>query len=425
MTSVHFLYSRAVNLFDTAAILTVLAAAFGVFNERVLRLPSTIGTMLIALSVSLLAVLLDGLFPFWGLRASFDGFLLGIDFNRTLMQGMLSFLLFAGALHVDLEQLLKRRWVILSLAVFGVLISTAIVGAATYFLLRLAGFATPPTLCLVFGALISPTDPVAVLGLLKEMKASPELEAQIAGESLFNDGIGVVVFLAAVALAGLAPGQAELTASGVAALFMREVLGGIALGLLSGFLAYRALLAVKNHSLELLITLALVLGCYSLCIHLHASGPIAVVLAGLFIGNHGKRFAMSEDGARRIGDFWNLLDEFLNALLFLLVGLEIFIVHPTAPEIAAGLVAIPVVLLARFAAVGLPISALNLQREFAPGIIPILTWGGLRGGISVALALSLPEFPGKRLLLTATFAVVLFSVLVQGLSIGRLVRRYR
>jgi CPA1 family monovalent cation:H+ antiporter len=430
------------NAFDIAAILITLAAIFEYINYRLLKLPSTIGIMSIALVSSIIMLLIDAVVPSWHLRETLAGFLVDIDFNEALMHGMLCFLLFAGALHVELDNLLSRKWTIGSLATIGVVLSTAVIGSMTWLLFSVLGMDVPFMVCLVFGAIISPTDPIAVLGLLKELKAPKTLEAKIAGESLFNDGVGVVVFLALVSVAGLSGGghggggvehaaeaavhaaEAVSTSSsvdvvGIGILFIQEVVGGLLLGLGFGYVAYRALKSIDYHQLELLITLALVMFMYALSFWLHVSGPIAVVVAGLFIGNHGKRFAMSEGTASHVDAFWSMVDEIMNAVLFLLIGLEVFAIHMTGKGWIAAVAVVPIALLARLIAVSVPIAFLRRIREYPRGIVQILTWGGLRGGISVALVLSLPEFEQKELLLSCTYAVVLFSVLVQGLTMRR------
>ncbi len=416
------------NAFDIAAILITLGAVFGYINHRLLRLPSTVGILSIALVSSLIVLATDYMVPSWQLRTTLSGFLVEIDFNTALMHGMLCFLLFAGALHVELADLLANKWTIGAMATLGVAISTALVGALTYGLFQLFGFEVPLLICLVFGALISPTDPIAVLGLLKELRADKDLETNIVGESLFNDGVGVVVFFVLASLAGLGggaeAGHTEISFSGVAVLLFSEVAGGVLLGLGLGYTAYRALKSIDYHQLELLITLALVMFMYSLSFWLHVSGPIAVVVAGLFIGNHGKRIAMSPRTTEHVDAFWEMVDEILNAVLFLLIGLEVFALQLREQALLAALLVVPIVLAARLVSVAIPITALRWFRKYTRGIVPILTWGGLRGGISVALVLSLPSFPAKDLLLTATYAVVLFSVLVQGLSLRRVFTYY-
>ncbi len=411
------------SLFNMSALLLTLAAGFGYVNHRWLRLPTTIGLVVIALFVSFAMMGLDWLFPELGFRATVSRTLTAIDFHKTLMEGMLSFLLFAGALHVDLDEFLARKWVIGLLASLGVMTSTVLIGLIMYPLFSLAGFEVPLILCLVFGALISPTDPVAVLGILKLVKVPPSLEAKIAGESLFNDGVGVVIFSILLAMATAESGGAPMGAGNVIILFVQEALGGALLGLAAGYIAYRAMKSMNEHNLEVLITLALVSGAYALALMLHLSGPIAVVLAGILIGNKGKRLAMSETTRDHVEKFWSLTDEILNAVLFLLIGFEVMALSVTADMLWLMAAAVPVALGARFISVSVPITLLGLSREFMPGAIRVLTWGGLRGGISVALALSLPDIPEKGVLLGAAYAVVVFSIIVQGLSMKALVKR--
>jgi CPA1 family monovalent cation:H+ antiporter len=414
-------------LFNIAAILLVLAALIGYVNHRFFRLPHTIGLMVITLGMSSLVLLADALWPGLDLKKAAAEYVGRVDFGRTLMDVMLSFLLFAGALHVKLEDLLERKFAISILATVGVLMSTAIVGGLAWLIFRWVGFDVGFGPCLVFGALISPTDPVAVMGLLKTAKAPRSLEAKIAGESLFNDGVGVVMFtvLAVVFHLKGAEGHEVSDALEVGLFFVQEVVGGGGLGLLFGYIAYRALRSIDQYQLEVIISLALVMGVYALANALHCSGPIAVVIAGLFIGNPGRRFAMSDVTVDHMEKFWSLIDEILNSVLFLLIGLEIFMIDfGSAKLIEAGLLAIPVVLIARFVSVSIPISMLKVRQQFSAGVIPILTWSGLRGGISVALVFSLNPFPHKDLLVVCTYFVVLFTVIVQGLTVKPLLKRY-
>lgn len=411
------------SLFNLIALVVTLAAVCGWVNHKWFRLPHTIGLVVIALGVSFAALLVDALVPSLGLEQTVRATLTDIDFHDTLMTGMLGFLLFAGALHVDLDALVSRWTAIATLATVGILMSTGLVAVATYQLSGMVGLEIPFAYCLVFGALISPTDPIAVLAILKQTDVPSSLEAKIAGESLFNDGVGVVLFTILVAIAAGGDGHgAALTAGGVAQLFVTEAVGGVALGLLGGYVAYRAMRAINEHNLEVLITLALVMGTYAVALRLHVSGPIAMVVAGLFIGNHGARFGMSDTTRDHVEKFWSLLDEILNSLLFLAIGFEVFTLTFTPAIVSMALVAIPLVLLVRFVSVSLPIRALGRWHEFTPGAIPVLTWGGLRGGISVALALSLPPSPIRDQILAATYAVVVFSIVVQGLTIERVVR---
>jgi len=407
-------------LFNIAAVVLALAAAFGYVNHRWLGMPQNIGLVVIALVASLAVIGLDALFPSLGFQSAVRDALARIDFQETLMKGMLSFLLFAGALHVNLGDLMKRKYAIASMATFGVMISTFLIAYAMFFISAAVGLDIPLAYCLVFGALISPTDPIAVMGILKTVKVPETLEAKIAGESLFNDGVGVVVFTIMVALATGSGG--DLGALSIASLFVMEAFGGAALGLAMGYGVYRALKSIDEHNLEVLMTLALVMLTYGLAFALHVSGPIAMVAAGLLIGNHGTRFAMSEKTRDHVEKFWSLLDEILNAVLFLLIGFEVIALTFTAPTAWAMVLSIPVALAARLISVAAPIALLGVKREFTKGAVPVLTWGGLRGGISVALALSLPDVAAKEPILAMTYGVVVFSIVVQGLTVKRVVQ---
>ncbi len=408
-------------VFELAALLVVLAAALGFLNYRLVSLPHTVGLTVMGALASFALVGIDAVAPGFGIRAVVDAVLGEVDFARTLLDALLSFLLFAGALHVDLTYLLQRRWLVLALATFGVLLSTAMIGLAFWHLAGWFGFGLPLLWCLVFGALISPTDPVAVMSILKTLGVPPALEAAIAGESLFNDGVGVVLFLILLAAAG---GGEALSVGRALELFFVEAAGGFLLGLGLGWIAYRAMKAIDEHNLEVLISLALVMGGYALAGRLGVSGPVAMAAAGLLIGNHAYNYAMSDRTRRHLTDFWSLLDEILNSVLFLLIGLEVAAIDFAFSHILAGLIAIPLVLVARAASIGLPFALLRGLYDFAPGAYAVMVWGGLRGGISIALALLLPAGPLRDTVLTATFLVVLFSVVVQGTTIGLLARRF-
>ncbi|MFC1880670.1 cation:proton antiporter [Thermodesulfobacteriota bacterium] len=403
-------------LFNILAILITLSAGFSYLNHRFIRLPNTIGLMVIALLVSLgLAAL--GPFGF-GLQEDAHRLLASIDFDETLLHGMLSFLLFAGALHINLENLARQKYIIGLLATFGVLGSTVIIAFISRWVLALLGTDLPMIYCLLFGALISPTDPIAVLGILKKVGVSESLETKICGESLFNDGVAVVVFLVFLKIA---TGNHEVTALSVLGLFFKEALGGVLFGLLIGWVAYWMLKSIDNYQVEVLITLALVAGGFALADELHLSGPIAIVVAGLLIGNHGRLLAMSDPVREHLDTFWELVDEILNAVLFVLIGLEVLVLTFTREYFIAGLVLIPLLLVARFVSVGWPVLVMRLFRTFSPDVIKILTWGGLRGGISVALALSLPPGKNREVILAITYMMVVFSIIAQGLTIGKLV----
>ncbi len=415
-------------LLDIAATLIGLAALFGYINHRLIKLPPTIGLVVMTLAASVVMLVLDILLPGLAITKTLRASVAAIDFHETLMTGMLSFMLFAGALHVNLASLQERRYAIATMATAGLLISTALIGGAMYVLFQAFGLDLPFLVCLLFGTLISPTDPIAVLGILKSVAVPATLEAKIAGESLFNDGVAVVVFTILLALVSTEAGHVggglgDPDVIDIALLFVREAIGGIILGLLLGGVAFVAMRSIDEYVLEVLISLALVMVTYALALAHHTSGPIAVVVAGLLIGNHGKRFAMSETTREHLTKFWELIDEILNAVLFLLIGLEVFAITFTVSTIWIALIAIPITLLARFISVSIPISILGLKRSFTVGAVPVLTWGGLRGGISVALALSLPDLPWKEVLLAACYVVVVFSIVVQGLTIGRLIKR--
>ncbi len=404
--------------FELLSTLTTLAALFSWVNHRYLRLPTTIGLMTIALLFSMGLVGLGKLG--FGVGEDVERVIAAVDFDETLLHGMLGALLFAGALHVNLDDLAEQRGIIAILATAGVLVSTALVGGICWLLFDALGVPIALPYCLLFGAIVAPTDPIAVLGVLKQIAVPHTLETKIAGESLFNDGVAVVVFLV---LLGLATGHAEAGVGDVARLLVVEAAGGVVFGLGLGFVVYLLLRGVDDYAVEILATLALVTGGYALADALHVSGPLAMVVAGLLVGNHGRRLAMSERTRERLDAFWELVDEFLNAILFVLIGLEVLVLNWSGPAVLAGLVAIPLVLAVRFVAVGTPVALLRRVRRFSPHAVKILVWGGLRGGISVALALSLPRGPERELLVGATYLVVIFSILVQGLTLGPLLAR--
>ncbi len=410
------------SFFEIGAFLIGLSAVFGYINHRFLRLPHTIGLVMIALAASLAIILIELASPTVQISEIATDVLHQIDFHETVMRGMLSFLLFAGAMHVDFSVFKSRSHAIGLMATMGILISTFVIGGATWVLLNFFGIETPFIWALVFGALISPTDPVAVLGLFKTVNVPDTLEAKMAGESLLNDGVGVVVFTVVVAIAvGSGSHGAEIGAIEIAELFALEAVGGAVLGLLAGYAGYRAMYYIDEHNLEVLITLAVVMVTYAVALKLHMSGPLAMVVAGLFIGNKGLSFAVSDNTRDYLKKFWSLIDEILNSVLFLLIGLEVLVIAKQIDHFGAALLVIPITLVARWISVYIPISILSRWKSFTKGAIPILTWGGLRGGIAVALALSLPVNEYKPTILTITYAVVLFSIIVQGLTIKPLV----
>jgi len=404
-------------VFQIIALLITLTAMFSYLNYRYFKLPATIGVMLIALLVSA-GLIGAGHFAPW-IREGAENLLKQIDFDKALMQGMLSFLLFAGALHINLDDLNKQRGVIAPLAIAGVVISMFVFGTLIHWALGWLGFELGYAWCLLFGALISPTDPVAVIGILKDARVPHSLEVEIAGESLFNDGIGVVAF---IVLREIAVADQHASVAHIGLLFFEQAVGGAVFGFVIGWITYRLLKSVDNYRLELMLTLALVMGGYALASVIGVSGPIAIVVAGLLIGNHGRRFAMSDTTRKHLDAFWEFLDEILNALLFMLIGLEILVLTFTRELFFAGLLAIPAILLARWVSVALPVTVMRRWRKFTVGTVTIMTWGGLRGGISVALALSLPAGHEREIVLVVTYIVVIFSILVQGLTLKRVVR---
>ena len=407
-------------MFNIIAILITLSAVFGYINHRFIKLPTTIGLMLISILLSLCIVVIGHLGNVGaGIENQWINIVSKIDFNKTLMVGMLSFLLFAGALHVDLNELANRKWEVLVFSTLGVILSTVLIGTTTYLLSGYLGMGLKFIYCLLFGALLSPTDPISVLWMLKKAGAPKSLEALIAGESLFNDGIGVVVF---ITIWEVAFGTRDISAVSISLLFGEEVIGGILIGLAAGWVAYRLLKSIDNNQVEILITLSLVMGGYAFASEVRSSGPIAIVVAGLLIGNHGRQFAMSEKTRQNLDMFWELIDEILNSLLFVLIGIELLIIQLPAKYILAGMVAILIVLISRIVSIGLPQLMFSIGKKFDYSSLKIMTWGGLRGGIAVALALSLPPGVEKDIIITMTYIVVVFSILVQGLTVKYLVR---
>ena len=404
---------------EAVPVFLAVTAVIAWLNARYLKLPSTIGVMAASLMLSAAAMCLDYLGV--GLPREYATELFGaIDFSEVLMEGMLSLLLFAGALQVDLARLASYRWQVGLLAIVGTIAAAMAVGFGLYILLPLAGLPLPLAFCMVFGALIAPTDPISVTGLLRKVGAPANLETVISGESLFNDGVGIVIFtfMAATAARHAAPGvQVTIT------LLLREAGGGIVYGIVLGYIAYRMLKSIDSYQEEVLVTVATVIGGYSLAHALHVSGPLAMVAAGILIGNMGRREAMSDVTREHLDQFWELLDSMLNALLFVLIGFEALVLPFSVPLLMGGFAAIAVTLGARLLTAGLPVALAGRRSGLPDGAWQVLTWGGLRGGISVALALSLPVGPERDALVTITYIVVVFSVLVQGLTVERLVRK--
>ncbi len=406
------------SLLSISSLLITVSALFAYVNYRTLKLPTTIGIMVISLVFSLVLVILSKFGFNTGVDLARD--VVGqIEFDETLLNGMLAFLLFAGAMHIDLKELLKSKWTIGLLASFGVVMSTFMVAGAAYLVFGLLSIDMPFLYCLLFGSLIAPTDPVAVLGVLKTAGATKSLETKIAGESLFNDGVAIVIFLT---IFGIAINGDPLSAQSISLLFVQEAIGGAVFGFVAGWVVMQLLKRVDDYKIEILLTLALVAGGATGAAALHLSAPIAVVVAGLMIGNTGKQSAMSQITAERLDTFWELVDEILNAVLFLIIGLEVIIITFSGTIGVAGVLLAVCALLARLIAVSIPITALKLRREFHPHVIKILTWGGLRGGISVALALSLPASEQRDVIVAITYVIVVLSILLQGLTIGKLIK---
>ena len=406
-------------MLEIAAIFIVITALLAYLNQRFVGLPTAIGVMVAALLLSLALLGLDTAGIDFGLRRHQESLLRSIDFSTVLMQGMLSMLLFAGALHVDLSRLKAYRWQVGALAVGSTIVSTALVGVATWLVFPWLGVELPLLYCLLFGALISPTDPIAVMGVLKTAGAPEDLALVIVGESLFNDGVGVVVFslLLGVAVSGVVP-----TAGDSVLLLLREAGGGLMFGAALGYLAFRLLKSIDSYQVEVLLTLAVVTGGYALASRLHVSGPLAMVVCGVIVGNGGRAIAMSDLTRRYVDLFWELIDEILNAVLFVLIGMEVVLVSFSGRTFVAAAAAIVLTLSARALTVGVPVALMKRSFKLPRGAGWVLTWGGLRGGISVALALSLPPGPQRDIVLALTYCIVVFSILGQGLTLGRVIR---
>lgn len=408
------------DLFTVITILVVFSAIFGYVNVRFFKMPNTIGLMFITI---LFTLILFGLSYFDStLLEKEKQFISSIDFKTVLMDVMLSFLLFAGALHTNFQQLKVQRKPILTFATFGTISSTFIIGIFIYYLLQIIDLNVDFIYCLLFGALISPTDPIAVLGILKKVGAPKILETKIVGESLFNDGVGVVIFITIYQIAKVG---GDVSLGHVAELFLVEVAGGIGLGLILGWVTYRLLKSIDNYEIEVIITIALVMGGTVIAQRLHLSAPLAMVTAGLIVGNDTVREAtMSGETEQYVDKFWELVDVLLNTILFVLIGMEILILTFDKKYILAGALSIPLLLIARYLSLMIPIKIFAKKLDFVPNTNLIMTWGGLRGGISIALALSLTQEMHRDLFLVITYIVVVFSIIVQGLTVGRVIKRY-
>lgn len=407
------------NTQEIISITIVLAALFAYINHRIIKWPPTIGIMALSLISSIILVALGNsklLISEKALQLANS-----VDFQDILMNFMLSFLLFAGAIHIDARKLQAEQWPVLLLATIGILISTFLVGGMTWALFGFFGMPIPFIYCLLFGSLISPTDPIAVMGILKQANIPESLEIKIAGESLFNDGVAVVIFISIAEVARSTDGAFSMAAVG--RLFLQEAGGGLIFGGILGYLGYLALRSIDDYKVEVLITLAIVMGGYTLASHLHVSGPLAMVVAGIITGNKARDGSMSDETRDYLGKFWHLVDEILNAVLFLFIGLEMLIIKINTTVMIIGVISIILVLLARWISVIFPVLLLRYKTRFENNAIAILTWGGLRGGISVALALSLSAKMYRDEFVLITYMIVVFSILVQGLTIGKLAAR--
>lgn len=407
------------NIYSLLALMITLAALFGWLNARYYQIPTTIAIMGGSLLISLILLTL-GQFGFHEFEHYVASELAKINFNEFLLNGLLSFLLFAGALTIDIEHLRDCKWEIGVLASLSTIASTFIIAGLLYYLISFTAFQLPFIYCLLFGALISPTDPIAVLAIFKEVKAPTKLEVTVTGESLFNDGVGIVLFLTIYQIAfhhQTADWQQVLL------LFSRQAIGGIVYGLLLGYFIYKLIKPLDDYKVEILLTIAITTGGYAASEFLGISGPLAMVAAGIFMGNRGRKLGMKASTREQLDNFWELIDEILNAVLFSLIGLELLVLDLSWKQLLLSIATIPLVLFARYLTVSIPISFFKLKKTYPPHYVNILVWGGLRGGLAVALALALPESPYRNLILSLTYSIVIFSVLVQGLSVKPLVQR--
>ena len=402
-------------LYYSFSVLIVLASFFSYLNLRYLKLPSTIGIMIIAMLSSIVLVITGHLFP--DTFTHFSNLLRDVDFTEVLMGAMLNFLLFAGAIHINLKDLKEQRGPIVIFSTVSVVISTFVVGGLTFYIAPIFNLNIPFLYCLLFGALISPTDPIAVMGVLKEAKVKKSLETKVAGESLFNDGVAVVVF--AVILQLTQSSDIDISFSNILWLLVKEAAGGFIVGALLGLGASNAMRKIDDYKVSVLITLSVVMGGYLIARAMHISGPLTMVAAGIVIGNYGKRTAMSATTKDYLNKFWELIDEILNAILFLFIGFELLIIPNITNYWVMGGISIIVVLFARFISIYIPVKVIPFRNKFSKGTIKVLVWGGLRGGVSIALALSIDEGPHKPVILAITYFIVVFSIIVQGLSVGK------
>ena len=408
-------------LYYSFSMLIVLASIFAYVNLRFLKLPGTIGIMIIAMLVSVVIRLVgDQFFPD-ATKELYELFT-DLDFNEILMGAMLNFLLFAGALHVKIGDLKNQKWAIMTYATISVVLSAFIVSGILYYLAPLFGINIPYIYCLLFGTLISPTDPIVVLGILKQAKVPKAIETKITGESLFNDGVAVVMFAVVLQIATNPSFDANFVS--VSTLFLLEAGGGILLGAFLGLTASNLMKKIDDYKVSVLITLAIVMGGFLIAKETHVSSPLAMVIAGLIIGNYGKSVAMSKETQDYLGKFWELIDEIMNAILFLFIGFELLLIDDLIGQILLGVVSIFIVLFSRFLSILIPFKTLLRKNPYSKGSLPVMVWGGIRGGVSIALVMSLPNGDWKELLLEITYIVVLFSIVVQGLTVGAVAKRF-
>lgn len=401
------------NIYFCTSIILTLATAISYINHRFIKMPSFIAIVSGALLLSL-GLNLAGKLGLQAIQIETTRLLANINFHDLLINGMLSFLLFGGALSVDLRHLYSQKWEIAALSLLSTILSTLVIGLLIYYFLPIVGLHLSFNYCLLFGALISPTDPIAVLAIFKQTKVPRDIRIMVEGESLFNDGVGIVLFLT---IYQMTFSSHPMTWDAITFLFMNQTVGGILYGLLFGIIAHWLIKPVKHSTIEVLITLTIATGGYPLAQYIGVSGPLAMVAAGIVIGNYGRQFSISPPAEQNLGIFWELVEEILNAALFLLIGLELLVIPIAHNALIASCIAIPIVLVARYISVAIPITTFKYWRLHNEKAISILTWGGLRGGLAVALALSLPHSPNRNLILVMTYAIVLFAIVVQGLTI--------
>ncbi len=406
-------------IFHLFSLLIVLVAAFAYINYRYIKLPNAIGLMLVSLIFSI-GLIIAGQMNY-GIAEVMRNWLGNFNFSELLLDSMLSFMLFAGAIHVRFEDLKQERLPIIIFSTISVVLNTILVGSVFFYIFPVFGFDIPYIHCLLFGSLVSPTDPIAVMSILKQAGVSKSLETKIAGESLFNDGVAVVVFLSLLHVARSSSGEFHIDQ--VLILFAKEAAGGLLLGLVFGWVGYKLMSTIDNYTVEVIITLAVVMGGYTLAYYTHVSGPLAMVVAGLITGNHGKELGMSAMTADYVDKFWEVIDEILNASLFVLIGLELILIEVSPTTIIVGAIAIIIGLVARYITLYIPSLLIRFREKIGQKTLLLLTWGGLRGGISVALALSLTADLHKDLFVTVTYLVVCFSIIVQGLTVGKLAKK--